>query len=149
MKHRTGKFKSISTFFLFLIGIAFSASIVGAFSHPEASWKRLNNEAGVKMSAQYLPQESDDQNETTFKINLSTHYVDLSGYDLKDISFVTIDGGPQQQATEWVASGDNHHVQGILRFAGHQLHDSSRVQLIVTGIGNSEDRVFEWNGPVK
>ena len=149
MKDTTRKFKSFSTFFLLLIGMALSASLVGAFSHPSASFVRTDNKAGVKMSAQYLPQESDQTDETTFRINLSTHYVDLSGYDFQNISFISIDGGPTQQASEWVASGSNHHIQGILRFTGHQLHDSQQVQLIVKGIGNSEDRVFEWNGSVK
>lgn len=149
MELRNKKFKSFSTLFFFLIGMALSASLVVALSHPDASLERISNEGGVKMSAQYLPHESDLADETIFRINLSTHYVDLSEYDLKELSFVNIDDGPPQQATDWVASGDNHHIQGILSFAGHGLQSSRQVQLIIKGIGKSKDRVFEWNAPVK
>ena len=139
------KFKSLSTFFFLLVGMALSASLVGAFSHPGPSPERMSNEAGVKISARYLPQESDQEDETTFRINMSTHYVDLSDYDLKENSFISVDNGPLDQANEWVASGDDHHVQGILRFTGHRLHDAQLVRLIVKDIGASGNRVFEWS----
>lgn len=42
MKYQTRQFRSLSVFLIFLIGIAFSASIVGAFSLFGSSLERLN-----------------------------------------------------------------------------------------------------------
>jgi hypothetical protein len=142
---KSKKYKSLSTLFLFLVGMALSASLVGAFSHPGPALERMSNEGGVKISVRYLSQESDQEDEASFRINMSTHYVDLSGYDLKKNSFISVDNGPPDQATEWVASGNTHHVQGILRFTGPRLQDAQSVRLIVRDIGASGNRVFEWS----
>ena len=147
MEHGPRKFNSITIFFLFLVGIAFSASIAGAFSFGGSSLERISNKAGVKISAQYLPQQSSQADETSFRLNLSTHYVDLGKYDIQNISFVRIDEGPLQPATKWLASGSGHHIQGILSFAEHLLQDSRQVQLIVKGVGDTSDRIFEWKAP--
>ncbi len=144
MKQTNRKFRAFSTQFFFLVGIALSTSLVWAFSHPEAFTERVSNTGGVIISAQYVAPEANLTDETAFRINLSTHYVDLSRYDLRTSSFIRIDDGPLQQAVDWDASGTNHHIQGILKFVGNQAQESMKLQLIIKGVGKSEDRVFEW-----
>ena len=144
MKNDSRRFKALSTLILFAIGVFFSAGLVGAFIHSGSSLERISKEGEITISARYLTHESDLNDETTFRINLSTDTGDVSKYDLKKLSFMSVDGGPLAQASNWASTGDNRHIQGILRFTGHQLHDSRQVQLIVKGINNSDDRVFEW-----
>ena len=143
MKTDSRRLKSLSILPLLAIGMFFSASLVGAFFHPSSSFKRVSTAKDVEMSARYLAHESELQDETTFRINLNSAFDDVSRYDLKELSFLSVDGGPFVQAAEWESTGDARHIQGILRFKGHNLHDSQRVQLIVRGIGNADDQIFE------
>lgn len=149
MKNRSRIFKSLSVLTFFAIGMLFSATLVGAFFHPASSPKRISDTGEVKISARYLAHESDLKDETTFRINLSADKDDVRRYDLNELSYISVDGGPLKQATDWVYTGDERHIQGILRFTGHNLHGSRQVQLFVKGIGNSDDRVFEWKATDK
>lgn len=143
------RFKSLSILILMAIGMFFSASFVGAFFHPSSSFKRFGTAGDVKMSALYLAHESELQDETTFRVNLSSALDDVSKYNLKELSFLSVDSGSIARATEWESTGDARHIQGILRFKGHNLRDSQRVQLIVKGIASADDQVFEWQAKDK
>lgn len=148
MKTDSRRLKSLSILTFLAIGMFFSASLVGAFFHPGSSLKRFSTAGEVEMSAR-LAHESELQDETTFRINLNSAFDDVSRYKLKELSFLSVDGGPFVQAAEWEATGDARHIQGILRFKGHNLHDSQRVQLIVRGIGDADDQIFEWQSKDK
>jgi hypothetical protein len=148
MEYGFQRFKSLSIFFLFLIGLAFSASMVGALSHPDPTLERTSNSGGVRIAAQYNPPQQDQSDMTSFSLTLSTHYVDLKQYDIKNLAFVRVDEEMVQPATKWVASGDNHHIHGTLSFPNQKLEGSQLVRLIIKNIGDTSDRIFEWNAPV-
>lgn len=139
----------ISLFTLLLIWVAFSSSIVIAFSLSEKSLERVSNQDGIKILVKYLPHEPDVIDKTTFQISLNTHYRDLSEYDLETSSFISIDDGPLLQAAEWTSTGDNHHVQGKMTFNVDQLKESRLIKLIIKGVGKSGDRVFEFKAPAE
>ncbi len=111
MKSDSRRLKSLSILTFLAIGMFFSASLVGAFFHPGSSLKRLSTAGDVEMSARYLAHESELQDETTFRVNLSSALDDVSKYDLKELSFLSVDGGPFVQAAEWEATGDARHIQ--------------------------------------
>ena len=143
------KFQSLTIFFLFIVGSALSAGIVGAFSHPNYPLERMSKEGDMRISALYLSHESSEADTTSFRLNLNSHYLDLEKYDIQSMSYIRVDKGSLWPATKSVASGDGHYVQGILSFAGHELHGSRHVQLAMKGVDGSEDRVFEWKAAVE
>ena len=147
MEYGLQKFKSLSIFFLFLIGLAFSASMVVALSHPDPSVEQTSNKGGVRISARYYPPQEDQAEETSFSLKLSTHYVDLKQYDIQSLAFLRVDEKIAQPAIKWVASGDNHHIQGILSFPAQELEGTQTVQLTIKNIGDASDRIFEWHAP--
>jgi len=149
MDYRQRKFQALTIFFFSLISFVFSASMVGAFYHTGSSLERTSNNGGVKISAQYLVDQSSQIDGISFQLNLSTHYVDLDKYDIQSLSFVRVDEGPLQPATKWVATGEGHHIKGILKFVDQLPPGSHQVQLIVKDIGNTGDRIFEWKAPVE
>lgn len=149
MKPDFKKYRSLTILALLTIGMIFSATLVPAFFHPSSSFKRFNTAGEVEISALYLVHESELQDETTFRINLSSTTDDVSRYDLKKLSYLSVDGGPLEQAVSWESTGDARHIQGNLRFAGHNLHGTRQVQLIIKGIDNSGDQIFEWKATDK
>ena len=149
MEYGFQKFKSLSIFSLFLIGLAFSASMVLALSHPDPALERSSNSGGVRISARYTPPQKDQVEETSFSLTLSTHYVDLKQYDIQSLAFLRVDEKIAQPAIRWVASDDdNHHIHGILSFPNQNLEGTRLVQLIIKNIGDASDRIFEWHAPV-
>jgi hypothetical protein len=144
MKNDSKRYKLLSSLAFVVIGMFFSASVAGAFFHPSSSLERISDTGEVKISARYLAHESDLKDETTFRINLSTETDDVSSYDLQELSYISVDDDPLVQAVDWVSTGDERHIQGTLRFTGHNLHGARQVRLIVKGIGTSDDRVFKW-----
>lgn len=149
MENGFRKFKSLSIYFIFLIGLAFSASMVVAFSHPDPALERSSNSGGVRISARYYPRQQNQVEATSFSLTLSTHYVDLKQYDIQNLAFLRVDEKVITPATKWVASDDNnHHIHGILSFPNQNLEGTQLVQLIIKNIGDSSDRIFEWHTPV-
>ena len=149
MEYGFQKFKSLSIFFLFFIGLAFSASVVAALSHPNPALERSSNRGGVRISARYYLPQQDQTEETSFSLTLSTHSVDLKQFDIQNLAFLRVDEDVAQPATKWVASDDdNHHIHGIVSFPNQKMGGSQRVQLIIKNIGDTSDRIFEWHNPV-
>ena len=149
MKLEFQKYKSLSIFFLFFVGLAFSASLVAALSYPDPSLMQINNKGGVKISAQIIPSSKKPADEISFHLILSTHYIDLKQYDIQALAFLKVDDETLQPATAWDATGDNHHLEGILNFPEQNLEGSLQVQLILQAIGDVDNRIFEWNAPIK
>jgi hypothetical protein len=108
MKYQTRKFRSLSIFLAFLIGSAFSSSVVGAFSFFGSSLEQVNNKGAVKVSAMYLTPEKGPEKGTTFRLGLSTHSVNLDQYDIQKLSFARVDGGVSQPAVKWVSPQLQH-----------------------------------------
>ena len=148
MEYGFQKFKSLSIFFLFFIGLAFSASMVVALSHPDPALEQSTNKGGVRISARYYPPQQDQVEETSFSLTLSTHYVDLKQYDIQSLAFLKVDEKVIQPAIRWVASDDNnHHIHGVLSFPAQELEGTQTVQLTIKNIGDASDRIFEWHAP--
>jgi hypothetical protein len=149
MKYQTRKFHSLSIFLVFLIGTAFSSSVVGALSFFESSLERVNNEGAVKVSVVYLTPEKSPEKGVAFKLTLSTHSVDLDQYNIQKLSFVRVDGGVSLPSLKWVPAGAGHHLQGTLRFAEELPAGNHRIELIVKGIDGVKERIFKWQLPVE
>ncbi len=82
---------------------------------------------------------------TAITVGLSTHSVNLDGYDFRQIASLRDDKGKVYtvQAVEQ-ASGGGHHRQAVLRF-GNLDTDAKKVELIVKDVGGVKERTFLWD----
>lgn len=149
MKTQTRKFRSISIITLFFIGIVFSASLVSAFNLFGTSLERFNNEGAVKVTAEYLPPKKSKIEEISFRLVLDTHSVNLEQYDIQQLSSLIIDNGAPIEASKWQPTGASHHFNGVLSFSKELPSEEHTIKLIVKNIDNVEERVFEWQLPLK
>jgi hypothetical protein len=149
MKYQARRFRFLSIFLFFIIGTAFSSSVVGAFSFFASSLERVNNEGAVKVSAMYLTPKKSPEKGTAFRLTLSTHSVNLDQYDIKKLSFARVDGGESQPAVKWTPAGAGHHLKGFLSFAEELPDGNHQIQLIVKNIDGVKERIFEWQLPAE
>jgi hypothetical protein len=147
MKTQSRKFQFLSIVTLFFIGIAFSASVVGAFNLFSSSLERDNKEGAVSVIAEYLPTKNSKEEGISFRLILNTHSVDLEQYDIQNLSSLIIDKGTPTAATKWEPSGAGHHFKGILHFSETLPSGKHQLQLVVRNLDNVKERVFEWQFP--
>lgn len=94
----------------------------------------------------------DDEAYLVFKTQLNTHSVEVDGYDFGKLATLkTSDGILSTDRILWEKSGgDSHHFVGYYKvpriIEGKKVVDADTeyVELIVTGIGNVENRTFRW-----
>lgn len=96
---------------------------------------RENSEAGVQITATYLPDITDA---TAFEIKVTAHkdYND----DFKTNSFLRDSGGKTYQPISYEGGG-GHHANGILRFP---KIESKRFELVIRDVEGVDERVFKW-----
>lgn len=110
MKTDSRRFKSLSTLIFFALGMLFSAKLVGAFFHPGFSLERVSKARVADVSARYLAHESEIQDETTFRLNLTSEKDDVRRHDIKEVSYFSLDAGPFDVAAGWESTSDTRHV---------------------------------------
>ena len=125
---------------LIVLSIMIAVSISGCLSggeKPQADLlePRENSEAGVKISATYLPDITDA---TAFEIKVTAH----SDYDddFKKNSYLRDSSGKTYQALSYEGAG-GHHANGILRFP---VIESKRFELVIQNVAGVKERVFKW-----
>ena len=103
---------------------------------PVISAGLINEEGNVKVSVKSI-----NESNTSFKIVLETHSVELS-YDLLQLVSLYDEDGNEYFPTSWEgdAEGD-HHREGVLKFEETILVKPST--LIIRNIDEVEERVFE------
>jgi hypothetical protein len=103
---------------------------------------RTHAGGGVTVKVTYLnPQGKED---ARFEISLDTHSVDLDGYDLKALSSLRDGAGRAYQPTKVENKGSGHHRQVVLVFP-KPSPGSSRLELMIKGIGGIKERSFVWD----
>ncbi len=97
---------------------------------------------GVTVTATLL---KDQDEATAIKLALSTHSVDLNGYQFEKMATLHDDGGRTYplQAVE-SASGGGHHREAVLRF-GKLSQGAKTVELVVKDLAGVPERTFRWS----
>ncbi len=75
-----------------------------------------------------------------FEIAVNTHTVDMTEFDLSDITTLTIEGKEYRPISSPALSG--HHNNGEIIFAITALPKT--FEITITGIPDVEERVFSW-----
>jgi hypothetical protein len=139
----------ISSLTIFIIGLFFSASIVGAFSLFTDKLTRIDSQGPVEVSATFQKSTGAEAGSVVFRLALNTHSVDLNQYDLKQLSFIQFDGGQPVQAAKWEPSGSGHHFTGTLTFDRAIPQGAKKLNLFIKEIGGVQERVLEWALPLE
>ena len=119
-----------------LIAVAISGCVSGGEKPPaDLLEPRENSEAGVTISATYLPDITDA---TAFEIKVTTH----SDYndDFKKNSYLRDSSGKTYQALSYEGEG-GHHASGTLRFP---KIESKRFELVIRDVAEVKERTFKW-----
>ncbi len=119
-----------------LTGIAISGCISGGEKPPADLLKpRVNSEAGVQITATYLPDITDA---TAFEIKVTAHmnYND----DFMNNTYLRDSGGKTYQPLSYEGSG-GHHASGTLRFP---KTESKSFDLVIKDVAGVNERVFKW-----
>jgi hypothetical protein len=96
---------------------------------------RENSEAGIKISAAYLPDITDA---TSFDIRVTAH-MDYND-EFENNSYLRDSGGKIYLPLSYEGSR-GHHASGILKFP---KVDSKRFELVIKDIAGVKERVFRW-----
>lgn len=96
---------------------------------------RENSEAGIQISATYLPDINDA---TAFEIKVTAHkdYDD----DFAKNSYLRETSGKTYEPLSYEGEG-GHHASGILRFP---KIESKRFELVIKDVAGVNERLFKW-----
>ena len=119
-----------------LITVAIGGCLSGGEKPPaDLLEPRENSEAGVQITATYLPDITDA---TAFEIKVTTHS-DFDD-DFKKNSFLRDSSGKTYPALSYEGEG-GHHASGTLRFP---KTESKRFELVIQDVAGVKERVFKW-----
>ena len=139
---------TISTLTIFTIGLFFSANIVSAFSiFGDNNLTRSASQGAVNISDTYVTPKQENDNESTFRLTLNTHSVDLGKYDFEKVSFVQFDNHEATNGGVWKFSGSSHHFKGTITFKQPVPEGTKILRLLIRGVDEVDERVFEWELP--
>jgi len=150
-KHRNTLRKYVS--WIILVSLAFT--IIGwggsAFALSKKDLRRTSNKGPVEINLVYLnPLQQESTNELAFDVTMETHSVDLDAYKMETLSFLRIAGKQELKALGWLnPGGGGHHVSGVLKFEGPIPPGAKLIQVIIRGVGNVKERIFEWKLPLE
>ncbi len=123
-----------------IIFVLIAAAVSGCLSGDEKPpadllEPRENSEAGVQITATYLPDITDA---TAFEIKVTAH----SDYDddFKKNSYLRDSSGKTYQPLSFEGEG-GHHASGTLRFP---KIESKRFELVIKDVAGVNERVFKW-----
>ncbi|VVB90161.1 Uncharacterised protein [uncultured archaeon] len=119
-----------------LVAVAIGGCISGGGNPPaDISEPRENSEAGIKITATYLPDITDA---TAFEIKVTAHknYND----DFKNNSYLRDSSGKIFQPISYEGEG-GHHASGTLRFP---KIESKEFELVIKDVAGVNERVFKW-----
>lgn len=101
---------------------------------------QTNAEGGLTINVTPLSFESGGP--VRFDISFNTHQGDLN-FDLMKQSLLTDDKGREHRPVEWKGESGGHHLTGELVFPS--LDKSVKnVKLVVSGVYDVKERIFEW-----
>lgn len=139
---------TISTLTILTIGLLFSASIVLAFSIFGDNLTRIDNQGAVNIFVTYLTPKQENDPNSTFRLTLNTHYVDLGKYDIEKASYIQFDDQKASNGGVWKFSGSSHHYRGTITFKQPVPEGTKTIRLLIKGVDGAEERVFEWKLPI-
>lgn len=119
-----------------LTAVAISGCISGGEKPPaDLLEPRVNSEAGIQITATYLPDTTDA---TAFDIKVTAH-MDYND-DFKNNSFLRDSGGKTYQPLSYEGAG-GHHASGTLRFPKIEIKS---FELVIKDVAGVNERVFKW-----
>lgn len=82
------------------------------------------------------------QTQTVFLVSMNTHSVDLTGYDLTEVSELLV-AGATFPPVRWVStSNDSHHRAGALVFP--KVKQGAPLELRIKAVAGVPVRIFRW-----
>ncbi len=145
-KHQFQSGRSLIVILIVLLAIVWAEN---TFAISKKKLRRVDKQGPVKITATYQNPLEKDLKNIVFDLKLDTHSVNLDQYKLDKLSFVTINSGALQPALSWKPTGSSHHYTGTLEFAGPAPSDIKSLQLVIRGVGDVEERVLEWQLPIR
>lgn len=104
--------------------------------------KSFDTKTSVGEATIDLTPKSIENGKFNFKIAINTHSVSLENYNLMKLSTLNYDGKSVRPVSALKLSG--HHNNGEISFnIGNDK--PSKFKVIITGIPDIEERVFEWD----
>ncbi len=122
-----------------------------AFGITKKELRRVDDQGAVEVTVVYLnPLQQGGDSKLLFDVSMETHSVDLKAYKVDNLSFVRFDGGKKKNALGWFKpGGGGHHISGTLQFPGPIPDGAKSLQVVIEGIDDISQRVFEWKLPVE
>lgn len=117
---------------------------VAGLNEKDDSLTRTDSQGAVAVKATIIPDKSNTK-QLVFELELNTHSIDLSKYNITKASKIVFDEREESQEFIWKASSeDSHHMSGILTWAGQATVDFKEVSLKLEQIDNVPVRTFSW-----
>lgn len=105
-----------------------------SISTGDASNIRVNSDAGVTITAEYL-------GNNIFDIKIDTHSGSLD-YDMVQLSYIRDNKGNIIKPDSWKGGIGGHHIEGTLKF--QKFDDNNGFELIIQDIAGVKERVLKW-----
>ena len=123
---------------------------VQALAGEKEELRRFNNDGLVEIEAVFLnPLLKEPGNTLQFELRISTHTVNLDKFDPRKHAYLQINDGMLHRSFVWTdQKRDNHHINGILKFAGPAPPSSKQIQLFLHDLGGVNKREFKWLLPI-
>ena len=124
-----------------VLTLAILLASVGLITEANAYKSKSSREASV--SVEVKPVQLRPGQPARFEVKMNTHSVELD-YDMVVVSTLVDDNGTTYQPLQWSgAQPGGHHRSGTLIFPDLKGAPKS-VTLVLKGIANVPERVFEW-----
>lgn len=118
-------------------------------AQPLSESARFSDSGGVQIQVEFVAGEG-APGQIEFRITLNTHSVDLSRFDLNQLSRVSLDPGGDLDDLTWSPESDSsaHHLSG--RLSGSDptglLSAAQQVILEIRDLPGQESHRFVWRG---
>ena len=127
----------IGTAALIIVAVA-----VGLAVNAGAYEMRSNRENRVRVDVK--PVQLAPGQPARFEVRMNTHSETL-GEDIVAVSTLKDNEGREYHATAWRGSAPGgHHREGVLEFQDLVGDNTASITLIIKGIANVPERIFEW-----
>lgn len=105
---------------------------------------KTDNQGEVTISITPLLEKSDEEN-YVFQVEMNTHSVDLSEFDLNNLTEISIGQNEEVGSITWEPSTtEGHHTEGYIKVNGNWKSDFLFLELKLNNINGINSRTFKW-----
>lgn len=105
---------------------------------------KTDNQGEVTISVTPLLEKSDEEN-YVFLVEMNTHSVDLSEFDLDNLTEISIGQNEEVGTITWEPSTtESHHTEGYIKVNGNWNSEFPFLELKLNNINGIKSRTFTW-----